>query len=91
MLKVINVRDLLRWWLDGIEVHDPKLASLLCKLIPARCPFEQNLQIFGHTLFHIPPICKLNPFYEQLVSLRFRCLSYLANECGEDVTSYCKF
>ncbi|MFM7527545.1 MAG: Mo-dependent nitrogenase C-terminal domain-containing protein [Nodosilinea sp.] len=37
-------------------------------------------------LVHIPPMCKINPLYEQLVGLRFQALSYLANECGEDVT-----
>lgn len=24
-----------------------------------------------------------------MVSLRFKCLCYLADECGEDVTKYC--
>ncbi|OKH57096.1 Mo-dependent nitrogenase C-terminal domain-containing protein [Scytonema sp. HK-05] len=33
----------------------------------------------------IPPLRKLNPAYEQVVSLRFKALSYLADECGEDV------
>ncbi|WP_333281761.1 MULTISPECIES: Mo-dependent nitrogenase C-terminal domain-containing protein [unclassified Microcoleus] len=43
----------------------------------------------GHHLFHIPPMCKLNPLYEELVGLRFRSLSFLADVCGEDVTPYC--
>jgi hypothetical protein len=33
-------------------------------------------------------LCKLNPLYEQLVGLRFRALSYLADDCGEDVSQY---
>jgi hypothetical protein len=78
-----------RQWLDTIEVHNPKLARLLCKIIPAQCPFERDIKLFGHTVFHIPPLCELNPLYEQVVSLRFKCLSYLADECGEDVTLYC--
>ncbi len=78
-----------RQWLEGIEIHNPKVARFLCKLIPAQCPFEQDIKFFGHTLFHIPPLCKLNPLYEQVVSLRFRSLCYLADECGEDVTLYC--
>jgi hypothetical protein len=61
----------------------------LCKLIPAQCPFERDVKFFGHTLFHIPPLCKLNPLYEEVVALRFRGLCYLADECGEDVTPYC--
>lgn len=79
----------MRRWLDQIEVHNPKLAHRLCKLIPSQCPFERDVKLFGYTLFHIPPLCKLNPLYEEVVGLRFRALCYLADECGEDVTSYC--
>ncbi|HAA26397.1 MAG TPA: nitrogenase [Cyanobacteria bacterium UBA8553] len=75
--------------LEGIEVRDPKLARFLCRLIPARCPFERTLQIFGHTIIRIPPLCKLNPFYDQLMMLRFRALSFLADTCGEDIAKYC--
>lgn len=75
--------------LDSIEVKSPKFARLLCKLIPAQCPFEREVKIFDRTLFYIPPLCKLNPIYEQLIGLRFRALCYLADECGEDVTAYC--
>lgn len=76
-------------WLDGLEIHDPRVARFLCKMIPAQCPFERDVNLFGHKIVHIPPLCKLNPLYEQLVGLRFRALSYLADECGEDVTAYC--
>lgn len=75
--------------LAAIEIHNPKLAHFLCKAIPAQCPFERDLTVFGYKLFHIPPMCKLNPLYEQVVSLRFKALCYLADECGEDVTAYC--
>ncbi|WP_448564181.1 Mo-dependent nitrogenase C-terminal domain-containing protein [Trichothermofontia sp.] len=76
-------------WLDGLEVHDPRLARFLCKMIPPQCPFERDIQLFGHKVVHIPPLCKLNPLYEQMVGLRFRALCYLADNCGEDVTRYC--
>ncbi len=76
-------------WLDQMEIHDPKVARFLCKLIPSQCPFERDINLFGRKVAHIPPLCKLNPLYEQLVSLRFRALSYLADECGEDVSPYC--
>ncbi|MBD1999129.1 Mo-dependent nitrogenase C-terminal domain-containing protein [Leptolyngbya sp. FACHB-541] len=79
----------LRQWLDQIEIQNSKLAHLICKLIPAQCPFERDVVLFGRKLLHIPPMCKLNPVYEQVVSLRFRALCYLADECGEDVTPYC--
>ena len=79
----------LRRWLDSVEVRNPQLAHRLCQLIPSQCPFERDVVLFGRKLFHIPPMCKLNPLYEEVVSLRFRALCYLADECGEDVTPYC--
>lgn len=78
-----------REWLEQMDIHDPKVAHFLCKLIPAQCPFERDINLFGRRVAHIPPLCKLNPLYEQLVSLRFRALSYLADDCGEDVAPYC--
>lgn len=79
----------LRQWLDGIDINHPALANRIARLIPAQCPFERNIQLFGYQIVRIPPLCKLNPFYEQFVSLRFRALCYLADECGEDIRSYC--
>jgi tellurite resistance protein len=79
------VRD----WLDQMDIQDPKVAHFLCKMIPSQCPFERDINLLGRKVFHVPPLCKLNPLYEQLVSLRFRALSYLADRCGEDVSSYC--
>ncbi len=78
------VRD----WLDNMDVQDPKVARMLCKLIPPQCPFERDITLFGRKLVHIPPLCKINPLYEQLVGLRFRALSYLADDCGEDISEY---
>jgi hypothetical protein len=78
-----------RQWLNNVEVNTPKLAHWLCNAIPAQCPFERDVKLFGRTLFHIPPMCKLNPLYEEVVALRFRALCYLADECGEDISAYC--
>jgi hypothetical protein len=78
-----------RQWLDGFEVRDAQVARRLCRLIPASCPFERDIQLGGRHLFHIPPMCKLNPVYDELVGLRFRSLSFLADVCGEDVAPYC--
>lgn len=80
----------LRLWLESIEIGDPQTARSLCKWIPARCPFEREIKVLNRTLVRIPPLCKLNPFYEQVLMLRFKSLSYLADHCGEDVTSYCQ-
>jgi len=78
----------LRQWLDNLTIHDRIFAHKLCALIPAQCPFERDVKVLGKTLFHIPPLCKLNPIYDELVYLRFRAMSYLADECGEDVSIY---
>ncbi len=85
----IHPLEPMRHWLDGMEVHDPKVAKFLCRLIPPQCPFERDITLFGRKIVHIPPLCKLNPLYDQLVGLRFRALTYLADECKEDITPYC--
>lgn len=87
--KKFDLLQPLRQWMDRVEVRDRSLAHQLCKMIPAQCPFERDVKLFGRTLFHIPPMCKLNPLYEEVVGLRFRALCYLADECGEDITAYC--
>jgi len=79
----------LRGWLDQLCVQDAQQAHKLCRLIPSQCPFERDVKLLGKTLFHIPPLCKLNPLYDELVALRFRALCYLADECGEDISAYC--
>jgi tellurite resistance protein len=83
-----NALKPVREWLDGMDVKDPRVARFICKMVPPQCPFERDIKLFGHKVVHIPPMCKLNPLYEQLVGLRFRALSYLAEDCEEDVSSY---
>lgn len=78
----------IRYWLDTFEIDNPTLARSIAKLIPAQCPFERDITLFGHTVVHIPPLCKLNPLYEQFVGLRFRSLCYLVDQCGEDIEAY---
>lgn len=77
-----------REWLDQLEVKDPRLARFICKMVPSQCPFERDVTLFKKKIVHIPAMCKLNPLYDQLVGLRFRALSYLADDCGEDVSPY---
>ncbi len=88
--KISNVNPLkpVREWLDELSIDDPRLAKFVCKLVPSQCPFERDVQLFGDKVIHIPPMCKVNPLYEQLVGLRFRALTYLADEVGEDVSPY---
>jgi hypothetical protein len=85
----LNLLQMLRASLDHIEIHDQKLARFISKVIPAQCPFERDVKLFGRQVLHIPPLCKLNPFYEQVVGLRFRALAFLVDECGEDIQAYC--
>jgi Mo-dependent nitrogenase C-terminus len=77
----------LRRGLNGINVNHPKFAHFLCQLIPCQCAFERDITLFNRT-YHIPALCKLNPLYDELIGLRFRALTYLADVCGEDVTKY---
>lgn len=79
----------LKNWLNNLEVGDRKFAHRLCHFIPTQCPFERKFSLFGHTVLSIPPLCKLNPLYNEVVALRFRAICYLADECGEDVSAYC--
>jgi hypothetical protein len=79
----------IRQWLNQLEINNVALAHFLCRMIPVQCPFERDICLFGRKLIHIPPLCKLNPLYEEVTGLRFRALCYLADECGEDVGCYC--
>lgn len=78
-----------RSWLDNLVIRDSRIAHKICAMIPTQCPFAREVKLFGHTIFSIPPLCKLNPLYNEVVGLRFRAICYLADECGEDVSSYC--
>ncbi len=78
-----------REWLDSMDISDRRLARFFCKAIPAQCPFERDVRLFGRKIIHIPAMCQINPLYDQLVGLRFRAMSYLADDCGEDVSKYC--
>ena len=87
--KKIDLLSPLRQWLDNIEVNNSAIAHRICKSIPSQCPFEREVKLFGRTIFKIPPMCKLNPLYNEVISLRFRAICYLADVCGEDVSVYC--
>lgn len=65
----------LRYWLSTIEIRHIKLAQLLAKL-PGTCPFARKFQLLGHT-FSVPPLCHLNPFYNEIMELRWRAIVFL--------------
>jgi hypothetical protein len=87
-LRKIDPLQPIKQWLDSLEIKNSRLAHQICKLIPSQCPFERDVKLFGRTLMHIPPMCKLNPIYDQLVGLRFRALCYLSDQ-SEDISAYC--
>ncbi|MGB3492504.1 MAG: Mo-dependent nitrogenase C-terminal domain-containing protein, partial [Elainellaceae cyanobacterium] len=76
-------------WIDTVEIRDRRTAHLISRLIPAQCPFERDIKVFGKVVAHIPPMCKINPLYDQFVGLRFRSLCYLVDVCGEDIQAHC--
>lgn len=78
----------LQQWLDDLEIKEEQTAILIVKLIPSQCPFQREIKAFGRVILRIPPLCQLNPIYEQLIGLRFRALCFLADDCGRDITAY---
>ncbi|MGB3291516.1 MAG: Mo-dependent nitrogenase C-terminal domain-containing protein [Phormidesmis sp.] len=78
----------IRQWLDRGQIRNAALADLIRRVVPTQCPFERDIYLFGLTV-PVPPLCKLNPLYEEVVSLRMRSLCYLADECNKDIRCYC--
>jgi len=76
---------LLQNGIDRIEIRDRDMALLIYRMIPSQCPFARDVKLFGRLLFRIPPLCKLNPVYDQLMALRFRAMCYLVDQCGMDL------
>ncbi len=75
--------------LNNFVIQHTMVAHIICTTIPAQCPFAREVKLLGHTVLRIPPLCKLNPLYNEVVALRFRALCYLADECSKDISSYC--
>lgn len=82
------IMNKIRNWLENFQITEAKKARLICQLIPSQCPFEREIYLFSRKVAYIPPLCKLNPFYEEFVTLRFRALCYLADDCGEDISEF---
>ena len=79
----------LRKWLDNFEIKNSVIAHRICRLIPSQCPFAKEIKFLGQTILKVPPMCKINPLYNEVIALRFRAICYLADVCGEDVSAYC--
>ena len=52
---------------------------IIVALIPPACPFARNFNFFGAIKFSIPPLCKLNPYYDRLMEMRFNALNRLSS------------
>lgn len=78
---------LIKQQIEAIDINHRETAQKIVNLIPNQCPFARDIKIFNFLLFKIPPLCKLNPFYEDLMMLRFRALCFL-EEIGEDISLY---
>lgn len=68
----------IQMWLEAVEIDDPATAQWICRIIPARCPFERRIYLQGWLICQIPPLCKLNPFYDLLITLRLKAIEYLS-------------
>ncbi len=92
LFKGLSPLSSIRQWLsqriNRLEIRNAVMARLICRTIPTQCPFERDICLFGRFTVQIPPMCKLNPLYEEVVGLRFRALCYLADDCNEDVSCY---
>lgn len=75
-----KIFDRVSHFIAEFEIQNTEIAELLTKLIPDSCPFERDIQLFGHTVLHVPPLCKLNPLYDSLMTLRFRALTFLSEQ-----------
>ncbi|MBF2057715.1 MAG: Mo-dependent nitrogenase C-terminal domain-containing protein [Cyanobacterium sp. T60_A2020_053] len=83
--SLIGMKEKLNNW----EIREKQIAKRIVNLIPSQCPFARDIYIFNQHLLTIPPLCKINPFYEDLMMLRFRALCFLS-DIGEDITPYCQ-
>ncbi len=81
----IDLLSPMRRWLAQFEISNATIAQSICQWIPAQCPFARTISWQGRTVLVIPPLCKLNPLYDELIGLRFRALSYLANQPHQDI------
>jgi hypothetical protein len=76
---------LVKFFSEKIETSD-ELAAITARAIPAHCPFARTISLpFGKQIC-IPPLCKLNPLYDELVALRFLALLTLERH-HKDITS----
>lgn len=53
--------------------------KLIVKVVPDDCPFARKFKVFNQSV-KLPPLCKLNPWYDNIMALRFRALCLLEKQ-----------
>ena len=80
----------LRNWLENLNISNPQASAQAVSTDPIPMSLSSAISIYlGARSYIFPPMCKLNPLYEEVVMLRFKAMCYLADECGEDISQYC--
>jgi hypothetical protein len=51
----------LRQWVSHLRVETPRRARKVAELIPAQCPFERDIVLYGRSIAHIPPPVQAQP------------------------------
>lgn len=52
----LDILQPLRGWLDSLDIQNQKFARFIAQTIPAQCPFERDIVLFGRKIAHIPPV-----------------------------------
>jgi hypothetical protein len=71
-LSIIVCYDLI----SLLPTRNKLTAKLICKIIPGTCPFAKKLTLGNHKLV-IPPLCKLNPWFDRCIITRFQAQTFL--------------
>jgi len=59
--RKIDLLQPLLQWLDSLEIENRKSALLLARLIPAQCPFERDVILFGRKNSSYSPNVQAKP------------------------------
>lgn len=64
--------------LGNLDINNNTQAAIVRTLVPSTCPFARTI-VLGKYKLVIPPLCKINPLYEELMMLRFKADCYIAD------------
>jgi hypothetical protein len=55
------------------------IVEWLSNVLPETCPFARDVKVYGFVLFTIPPLCKFNPFFEDIQNHREKRFRLILN------------